>query len=412
MAAGKKRAVRTFGVEEELLLVDTHTRLPLAAGIEAVRSSLHLPQRRESSVPVRAMRPLPAIVVAPTRHLLTVELQQEQVEIVGPPVATLTDQLAAIRTGRQLADSAARSVGGRAVALGTSVSPGLPHMVPEARYRRIQQHVGLLAAEQLTCGFHVHVRIESREEGVAVLDRIRVWLPMLLALSANSPFWYGVDTGFASYRYQAWTRWPTAGACGVFGSLAAYDEQVESLLRSGVPLDDGMLYFDARLSARFPTVEVRIADVCLDPRHAAVVAALIRAVVETAGRQLQRGIGPPAVSAAQLRAWSWRSSRFGVDGDLVSPTTGDLATAGHVAAELLGLVRPVLEEYGEYDQVASVVAAIIREGGGARRQLESFARRGDLMDVVETALRLGTPPYADPPSGDAVPARPGQARAS
>jgi carboxylate-amine ligase len=411
MAPGKQRTMRTFGVEEELLLVDSRTRQPLAAGREAVRHSQHLPERRKSSVAVRAIRSITARADAPTRHLLTVELQQEQVEIIGPPVTTLTDQLAAIHAGRRLADTAARSVGGRAVALGTSVSPGLPHIVPDARYRRIQQHVGLLAAEQLTCGYHVHVHVEGREEGVAVLDRIRVWLPTLLALSANSPFWYGVDTGFASYRYQAWTRWPTAGACGIFGSVDAYDEQVESLLRSGVPLDDGMLYFDARLSARFPTVEVRIADVCMDPGHAAVVAALIRAIVEVAGRQWRGGIAPPAVSTAQLRAWSWRASRFGMDGELVRPVTGDLAPAADVAAELLSLVRPVLDEYGELAQVDSVVTQIVRGGGGARRQLEAFARRHEYSDVVDTALRLGTPPYADPPSSFAVPGRRRRARA-
>ncbi|MEX5258561.1 glutamate-cysteine ligase family protein, partial [Kocuria arenosa] len=123
---------------------------------------------------------------------MTLELQQEQIEVVGPPRTTLAEQVTAIRAGRVLADEAARAVGGRAVALATSGASALPHLVPEARYRRIQQHVGLLAAEQLTCGFHVHVGIASRQEGVAVLDRIRVWLPVLLGLSANSPFWYGV----------------------------------------------------------------------------------------------------------------------------------------------------------------------------------------------------------------------------
>jgi carboxylate-amine ligase len=368
--------MRTFGVEEELMLVDARTREPMAVGEGAV---LHA--RRPGRPPTETA----------ACHTLTFELQQEQVEIVGPPCTTLDDQHSAIRTGRALADEAARAVGGRAVALATSVSAGLPHLVPDARYRRIQQHVGLLAAEQLTCGFHVHVGIADRDEGTAVLDRIRVWLPVLLALSANSPFWYGVESGFASYRYQAMLRWPTAGPCEVFGSPEAYDRHVEALLRSGVPLDTGMMYFDARLSARFPTVEVRVADVCLAPAHAAVLAAMARALVETASRQWRRGEPAPAVGVAELRTWSWRASRFGVDELLVDPATGAPAAAGEVVAALVDLLRPVLDEYGEADRVRAVVAQIVRDGSGARRQREAYARRNDPVDVVDVALAVGTP---------------------
>ncbi|MHA7286234.1 glutamate-cysteine ligase family protein [Arthrobacter sp. MDT3-44] len=97
------------------------------------------------------------------------------------------------------------------------------------------QRFGLTAVEQLTCGCHVHVEIESEEEGVAVPDRIRVWLPPLLAITANSPYWNAADSGFASYRFQAWNRWPTAGPCEVFGSAKAYHAQVREILGSGVP---------------------------------------------------------------------------------------------------------------------------------------------------------------------------------
>ncbi|MCP2286722.1 carboxylate-amine ligase [Promicromonospora umidemergens] len=360
--------MRTFGVEEELLVVDADTWRPLASGEGVV-------EQAASTGP----------------HRLTVEMQQEQVEVIGPPCATLPEQLATIHQGRLLADEAARAVGGRAVALATPVWPGSPSLVPDERYRRIRQHVGLLADEQLTCGFHVHVQIEDREEGVAVLDRIRVWLPVLLALSANSPSWYGVDSGFASYRYQAWSRWPTVGPCEIFGSLQAYEQQSNALLRSGAPLDDAMLYFDARLSATFPTVEVRVADVCMDPVHAAVLAALVRALVETAARQWGEGKPPRPVSVAELRAWTWQASRFGVDGLLVSPTRGNPVPSGLVVAELLHLLQPVLDEYGEFDLVRTVTAAIVEHGSGARHQRQAYARSEDPADVVDIALSIGTP---------------------
>ncbi|WP_159792995.1 glutamate--cysteine ligase [Puerhibacterium puerhi] len=393
--------VRTFGVEEELLLVDARSRQPLAASEDAVQRA----QRPDAGEPAPAAAPLdadgageaqpggpgPKVATAPGGHALTLELQQEQIEVVGPPQTSLADQIAAIRTGRTLADAAARAVGGRAVAIGTSVSAGLPHLVPEARYRRIQRHVGILAAEQLTCGFHVHVAVDDREQGVAALDRIRVWLPVLLALSANSPFWYGVESGFASYRYQAWTRWPTAGAYEIFGSAEAYDRCMAAVLRSGVALDDGMLYYDARLSVPWPTIEVRVADVVLDPVQAGVIAAMIRALVETACRQHRDGVPPHPAGVTELRAWSWRASRFGVEEKLVSPSTGRPTPAGHVVAELLDLLRPVLDEYGEDAQVQAVVAEILQDGPGAQRQREAFARRHDLTDVVDTAISLGTP---------------------
>ena len=155
----------------------------------------------------------------------------------------------------------AGEAGVRAVALGTSPLPVTPETTPNPRYERMGRLYGLLQQEQLTCGCHVHVSVASDEEGVAVLDRIRVWLPVLVAMSTNSPFWQGRDTGYAGYRTQVWARWPSAGPVEVHGSPAAYRALVESLLATGAVLDQGMVYFDARLSASYPTIEVRVPDV-------------------------------------------------------------------------------------------------------------------------------------------------------
>ena len=111
-----------------------------------------------------------------------------------------------------------------------------------------------------------------------MIDRIAAWLPLLLALSSNSPFWQGHDTGYASFRTVIWGLWPTAGPSGPFGDAAGYDAAVADLVRSGAALDVGMVYFDARLSASYPTVEIRVADVCTDVRDAVLLAALSRAL--------------------------------------------------------------------------------------------------------------------------------------
>lgn len=376
--------IRTFGVEEELLLVDARSYEPVPVAQEAVHAA--------------------GAVAGPGSEGfdLTLEVQQEQIEIAGPPQISLAAQLDSIRTGRALADAAAALVGARAVAVATA--PGIlrPHLVPHQRYRRMQERFGLLLQEQLTCGFHVHVGISSAEEGIAALDRIRYWLPVLLALSGNSPFWNGRDSGYSSYRYQAWSRWPTAGPPPLFGSPAAYHRHVELLMASAVPLDKGMMYFDARLSRHVPTLEVRIADVCMDAGHAAGLAGLVRGLVETAIRAWRSGSDPLAVSAAELQIWSWQASRAGVGGQLISPSTGRPAPAGDVVAQLLDEVRPVLAEWGEDTELEAIVAGILRDGTGAVRQLAAYGRREDPADVLEDAVRATHVP-------DPAPLQPGAA---
>lgn len=357
----RPESVRKFGVEEELLLVDAASLHPLPAAEQVV----HLARR-----------------VSHSGHTITQEFKQEQIEVVSPPQTTLAAQLMAIRTGRAMAEEAAAQVGGRVVALPTAPGALIPQLVPTARFQQIRDSFGITAVEQLTCGFHVHVEINSRAEGIAVMDRIRVWLPTILALSANSPFWGGVDTGFASYRYQLWNRWPTTGPTEIFGSVDSYDRLRETLLATQVPMDVGMLYFDARLAERFPTIEVRVADVCPEAEHAAVIAALIRALVETAARAWCDGTEPEPVRGELLRTWSWQASRDGVDTTLILPATGHRAPAAEVVASLLDHVRPALLKYGEEDAVTATVGAILRTGSGARRQREAYARRQEMYDVV------------------------------
>ena len=363
--------VRTFGVEEELLLVDAATLRPAALG------------------------ELIAVSAAGTRasgHELSTELKQEQIEVVCPPQTTFQGQLEAIRVGRALADEAAADRGARVVALSTSPWPAASDIVPAPRNDRIERAFGITAVEQLTCGLHVHVGVGSPEEGIAALDRLRVWLPVILALSSNSPFWMGQDSGFASYRYQAWSRWPTSGPTEIFGTSAAYQQHRAALLRSGVPLDDGMLYYDARLSSRYPTVEIRVADVCLLAEHAAVIAALVRALVEAGVRQARAGVAPAAVPTSLLRSWSWRASRYGVEELLVDPSTGVLAPAADVARRLLDFVSAALVDTEEYEPVSATLQDIFSNGSGAvrqrgRRPEERDLEETDVKRIVESAVR-------------------------
>jgi carboxylate-amine ligase len=244
---------------------------------------------------------------------------------------------------------------------------------------------GLTAQEQLTCGCHVHVEISSAEEGVGVLDRIGPWLAVLLALSANSPFWQGRDSAYASFRYQAWGRWPCAGPTEVFGSAEAYRETVQRMVRTQTLLDTAMVYFDARLSEHYPTVEIRIADVCLYADDAVLIAALARALVETEARRWQEGSPARRWRTELLRLAAWRASRSGMDDVLLNPVTGLPEPSTAVAAMLVDHVRDALAETGETVNVRELLAAVLARGNGAAFQRNAYRSSGRLAHVVNSA---------------------------
>jgi carboxylate-amine ligase len=356
---------RRLGVEEEFLVVDE-------AG--------------------RAVALGPALDALDADAGLSSEMKQEQIETCTLPHVGLLDLARDITDRRRSADAAARSCGARSVALATSPLPVQTTTTPGLRYEQMVQRFGLTAVEQLTCGCHVHVEVESDEEGVAALDRIRVWLPALQAITANSPYWNATDSGFASYRSQAWNRWPTAGPCEVFGSAKAYHAQVREILGSGIPLDKGQIYFDARLSHRHPTVEVRIADVCLFADDAVLLAALVRGLVETAARQWRNGERPVSASAQQLRLASWQAGRYGLDGDLLDPLTGRPRAAFDVVLALLDHLSPVLQEQGELGTVEFLLFQVVARGSGAVRQRSIQKQTGSLREVIADAVRITNVP--------------------
>ncbi|HEY5979633.1 MAG TPA: glutamate--cysteine ligase [Microlunatus sp.] len=332
--------MRTVGVEEELLLVDPETGAAVA---------------------------LAGSVLAGAEGL-DAELQQQQIEIGTDPCLTLTELTEQLRHWRSEAAAAAERAGALIVATGTSPVQVVPELTVHPRYRAMVETYGLTTAEQLTCGCHVHVGVDSAEEGVAVLDRIRVWLPVILALSVNSPHWQGVDSGYASFRSQAWARLPTAGPTDPFGSAEHYQLMVDRLLRTGVALDLGMIYFDARLSHHLPTVEVRIADVCLFRDDAVLVAALVRALVDTAVRDWRSGAAAPSVDTSVLRLATWRAGRSGLDGDLLDPVQGTPLPARQVLADLVQHVGDALADNDDAAVVADLLETLLDRGTGAVHQ--------------------------------------------
>jgi carboxylate-amine ligase len=357
--------MRTFGVEEELLIVHPETGEPLALA-DALLSGRRLAADDAPEDP-HALE---------TEHTtayddemgLSAELKLEQIETQTRPCLEYAELLRQIRAGRMLADQAARKNGARVAALATSPLASATHTTPDPRYARMLERFGLTAQEQLTCGFHVHTYIESPDEGVAVLDRIRDKLAVLTALSANSPFWNGMPAGFESFRTQAWNRWPTSGPSGIYGTYSVYRRVVTRLLDSGVMLDEGMLYFDARLSRNHPTVEVRVADVCLRAEDAALIAVLVRAMVESASREWRDGVEPAPVPTVLLRMAAWQASSSGLGGELLDFGTFRPAPAVDVVRSLVDYLAPVLAEQGELELAWKGVEDVIARGTGSAEQ--------------------------------------------
>ncbi|GIG39935.1 carboxylate-amine ligase [Cellulomonas phragmiteti] len=359
-----------MGVEEEYLLVDSGG-VPSGVADAAVRA-----HERSGGE---------AADEGPPGGGLEHELQEQQVETGTHPCLELTDLAAEVRDGRARAASAARQAGAHLAALATSPMPGPTTLTHGARYEALAQAYALTVRDQLTSGCHVHVSVADDDEGVAVLDRIGPWLPVLLALSVNSPYWRGEDTGYFSIRSQMWNRWPTAGPTAPFGSAQAYRDTVAGLIATGVALDPAMMYFDARLSPRYPTVEIRVADVCLRADDAVLVAALSRALVETAARQAADGVPPGHTRVEPLRAATWRAGRSGLSGDLLVPPALTPVPARDAVAALLDHVRPALTDSGDLASVQDLLGRLWQRGTGADEQ-RAWAREGGLPGVVEQAV--------------------------
>ena len=363
----------TLGVEEEFVLLDPSTGAAVVAAPDLVRMLDGEPGVGQ-------------------------ELMRYQVEI-ATGVCTGLDGVGRelVRLRRLVADAAAR-LGCRLVASGTAPyrTPGLAAVTDQPRYRELARRYGPLVADAGgTCACHVHVGVPSRDLGVQVLARLRPWLASLLAITVNSPIAGGHDTAWASGRYPVWSRWPTATAPAVWPDAAAYDAAVRRLIGRGAALDERSVYVFARLSPRYPTVEVRVADVCLDVDTAVLLAGLTRALVATALAQARRGTPVAAAPAPWVDASLAAAARHGLAGAGVDPFTGHAVDARSLRSRLLDHVHAALIDRGDAETITGLLHRLDDRGTGADRQRALFAGAVSAPGFVE-ALARATLPASEP----------------
>ncbi|GAA2477115.1 carboxylate--amine ligase/circularly permuted type 2 ATP-grasp protein [Winogradskya humida] len=393
----------TLGAEEELHVVDLKTR-------ELVPRAPEILEQLDAAN-------------------YSAELHRSVVETNTPVAQSLDELRDGIVTLRRRAIGVAESLGLGLVAAGTMPIVDLDSLpvTPTSRYQRMVDEYQMLAREQLICGAQVHVGIADRDEAVSIAQRVAPALPVLLGISASSPYWMGEDSGYASVRSLVWMRWPTAGDSGVVKDAADHDALVADLIASGTISDPKMVYFDVRPSAHLPTVELRVTDSSPDVDTVVLLAGLFRGLVLRAQQDYRAG-RPLVVTRPPLhRAAMWRAARSGLEGDLLDLPRSPVPVPAAVAVErLVGDLRPQLEELGDWEQVFDLSVQALSRGSSAARQRRAMARRGRLSDVVDLVVAdtrggatgigpggqtvpAGLTPYASTgdeafPGGDVVPA--------
>lgn len=353
---GKFEAARTVGVEEEFLLVDATSGVPVPHAPEVIDR-------------VRSFAPGSSTTIKP-------ELMATQVEAATGVCSTLAELAEQLHAGRRLLGRAAGQEQARLVAAGAPVladSPPPPSAGP--RFKHIVATYRGIVADYQTCGCHVHVGVPDRDLAIEVVNHLRPWLPTLLALSTNSPFCGGKDTGYASWRIVEQARFPGFGVPPRFPSAEDYNEKLARLVDCGLLVDSQMTFWLVRPSEVFATVEVRAADVTPTAEEAVLQAALVRALVRTALGKIEAGVDSPGVGDLVTAAALWSAARHGLHGPGVDPWAERQVPAQILVERLLREVAAALEDTGDFRFVRTTIDRLLCGGTGACRQ-RRVARNG------------------------------------
>src|SRR5918998_1070571 len=352
----------TVGVEEEFQLVDPGSR-GLIPAVDEV------------------------LAAGDDSRLITSELSQSCVEMLSPIFASAADlarELAGLR--REVRDLA-RSRGVEIVAAGTHPfsEPTEQPLTGGDHNRRVEEKMGWVARTQAIYGLHVHVAVPDGDAAILAVNALARHVPLLVALSANSPFWRGFDTGLASTRIKIFEMFPRSGLPPTFRNWEDFEDHIEALIASGSIPDYSWCWWDARPHQKFGTVELRAPDVQTDASYTAALAALVQCLVARVGMD-----GQPPDDALYNAENKWRAVRYGMDAAFYDFAAGRMIQAREMARTLVEDLRPVSQSLRCEAELEGVLE-IVERGSGAELQRAALERSGSLSEVVDYLVDATVP---------------------
>jgi glutamate---cysteine ligase / carboxylate-amine ligase len=361
-AVGGTRPSLTIGIEEEYQTIDPETRdLRSHIGAEIVQKGKTLLAER----------------VKPEMH-------QSVVEIGTGVCSNIQEAREEIRSIRRQIIDLAKQNGLRIAAAGTHpfASWREQEIYPDERYMAIVEDMRMVARANLIFGLHVHIGVEDRETAIQIMNGARYFLPHILAISCNSPFWQGMDTGLRSYRCKVFDKFPRTNIPDLYQSWSEFENYVKLLIHTRSIDNAKKIWWDIRPHPHFPTLEFRICDMPMRLDESIAIAALCQAVIAKLYQLHEQNLSFRHYSRALIMENKWRASRYGLDGKLIDFGKQLEVPVRDLLGEILEFVGDVAAELGSTKEIA-YIERILKEGNGADRQLRVFAETGDLKQVVD-----------------------------
>ncbi len=351
----------TLGIEEEFAIIDPETR-ELRSHIQEILEGGKVTLKEQ---------------IKPEMHQSVVELGTEICQSVVDARAHV------IELRSSLAELAGRS-GLKIASAGTHpFSHWRDQLITQGeRYQEIVKDMQQLARANLIFGLHVHVGIPDRQSAIHVMNQARYFLPHIYALSANSPFWVGQDTGLKGYRLKVFERFPRTGIPDAFESLSEYEDYCKLLVKTGCVDNAKKIWWDIRLHPFFDTLEVRVCDAQTRVDDTLAIAALIQAIIAKLFKLLWRNTTFRIYRRRLLDENRWRAARYGIDGKLIDFGRESEVEERSLLNELLEFIASEADELGTHREMAHI-EQIMREGTGADRQLAVWKHTQDMKAVVD-----------------------------
>src|SRR4051794_35728541 len=312
------------------------------------------------------------------------EMHQSVVEIGTGVCQNIQDAKDEIRSIRQQIITLARQNGLRLAAGGTHPFAEWRNqeIYPDDRYRTIVEDLRMVARANLIFGLHVHIGVEDRETAIQLMNSARYFLPHLLALSANSPFWVGMETGLRSYRCKVFDKFPRTNIPDLYQSWSEFENYVNLLIHTNCIDNAKKIWWDIRPHPNFPTLEFRICDVPMRADETIAIAALIQATIAKLYKLLAANQSFRLYRRALIMENKWRASRYGLDGKIIDFGKQIEVPVRDLIYEYLEFVDDVVDELGSREEI-NYIHRILEHGTGADRQLRIFQETGDLTKVVD-----------------------------